>query len=71
MSPTRELAEQTTKVITAIGDFTSVRCHGCIGGKSVGEDLKALEGGVQVVSGTPGRIFDMIRRQNLRTQKLR
>ena len=71
VSPTRELAEQTTKVISAIGDFTSVRCHGCIGGKSVGEDLKALDSGVQVVSGTPGRIFDMIRRQNLRTQKLK
>ena len=39
----------------------SVRCHGCIGGKSVGLDLKALDAGVQIVSGTPGRIFDMIR----------
>ncbi|GMH91168.1 hypothetical protein TrST_g1721 [Triparma strigata] len=71
ISPTRELAEQTNKVLGAIGDFMSVRCHGCIGGKSVGLDLKALDAGVQIVSGTPGRIFDMIRRQNLRTAKIK
>lgn len=67
ISPTRELAEQTQGVISRLGDFMNVRCHACIGGKSVGDDIKALDGGVQVVSGTPGRVFDMIRRKNLRT----
>lgn len=34
LSPTRELAEQTQKVILALGDFMNVQCHACIGGKS-------------------------------------
>ncbi|GJM87518.1 hypothetical protein PR202_ga03481 [Eleusine coracana subsp. coracana] len=29
--------------------------HSCIGGKSIGEDIRRLEHGVHVVSGTPGR----------------
>lgn len=60
LSPTRELAEQTQKVMLALGDYMSVRVHACIGGKSVGEDIRRLEAGVHAVSGTPGRVFDMI-----------
>ncbi|CAN0036600.1 unnamed protein product [Ascophyllum nodosum] len=71
LSPTRELAEQTQKVILALGDFMNVQCHACIGGKSIGEDIRRLDYGVQVVSGTPGRVFDMIRRRNLRTRTLK
>jgi ATP-dependent RNA helicase len=49
-----------------------VNCHGCIGGKSLGNDLKELErGGVQVVSGTPGRVFDLIRRNALHMASLK
>jgi ATP-dependent RNA helicase len=65
LSPTRELAEQSKTVMSAFGDFMSVQCHACIGGKSVGEDLRALQAGVHVVSGTPGRVFDMVKRQAL------
>ena len=57
-------------MLLALGDFMNVQCHCCIGGKSVGEDIRRLDYGVQVVSGTPGRVFDMIRRRNLRTQSL-
>eukprot|EP00752_Nemacystus_decipiens_P002036 g1951.t1 len=70
LSPTRELAEQTQKVILALGDFMNVSCHACIGGKSIAEDIRRLDYGTQVVSGTPGRVFDMIRRRNLRTRNL-
>eukprot|EP00936_MAST-01D_sp_MAST-1D-sp1_P002539 g2539.t1 len=71
LSPTRELAEQTQKVCLALGDYMNVQCHACIGGRSVGEDMRRLDAGVQVVSGTPGRVFDMIRRRNLRTRALK
>jgi len=71
LSPTRELAEQTQKVCLALGDYMSVQCHACIGGKSISEDIRRLDYGVQVVSGTPGRVFDMIRRRNLRTRNLK
>ena len=72
MSPTRELAEQTHKVVTALGDFLNVKCHACIGGKSLGEDLKQLErAGIQIVSGTPGRVYDLLRRGALQTNHLK
>ena len=71
MNPTRELATQTQKVISAIGDYMQVQAHACIGGKSVGEDIRKLDYGVHVVSGTPGRVFDMIRRRNLRTRNIK
>jgi ATP-dependent RNA helicase len=104
LSPTRELAEQTQKVILSIGEYMSVKCHACIGGKSIGEDIRRLEvrigrphsawllrlvhvvptpslvlcpsnervqSGVHVVSGTPGRVFDMLRRRHLKTRALK
>lgn len=59
------------QVILALGDYMSVKCHACIGGKSIGEDLKRLELGVHAVSGTPGRVFDMIKRGALSTRSIK
>jgi len=71
LSPTRELAEQSRNVMLAFGDYMQVSCHACIGGKSVGEDMRILSGGVHVVSGTPGRVYDMIRRKSLKTKHIK
>lgn len=71
LSPTRELATQTEKTALALGNFMSVQVHACIGGRSVGEDAKVLDRGVHLVSGTPGRVFDMIKRRNLRTRNIK
>ncbi|GKV07148.1 hypothetical protein SLEP1_g18949 [Rubroshorea leprosula] len=72
LSPTRELASQTVKVILTIGDYLNIQVHTCIGGKSMGEDIKKLErGGVQVVSGTPGRVCDMIKRRTIHTKSIK
>lgn len=38
----------------------SVKAHCLIGGRNVNEDVAKLEHGVHIVSGTPGRVFDMI-----------
>merc|ERR1719510_2054842 len=67
LSPTRELAVQIQKVVLALGDYMNVQCHACIGGTNLGEDIRKLDYGQHVVSGTPGRVFDMIRRRTLRT----
>ncbi|CAD7696117.1 unnamed protein product, partial [Ostreobium quekettii] len=66
LAPTRELAQQIEKVMRALGDYLQVRCHACVGGTSVQEDMRILQGGVHVVVGTPGRVFDMLRRRALR-----
>ncbi|KAG8925313.1 RNA helicase [Tulasnella sp. 408] len=71
LSPTRELATRIQSVIMALGDYMNVQCHACIGGTSVAEDIRKLDYGVHVVSGTPGRVFDMIRRKHLRTRNIK
>lgn len=48
-----------------------VKCHACVGGTSVREDTRILQGGVHVVVGTPGRVYDMLRRRALRADQIR
>jgi len=67
LAPTRELAQQIQKVVVALGDYMGVSCHACIGGTNVRDDMRKLESGVQIVVGTPGRVFDMISRRSFRT----
>jgi ATP-dependent RNA helicase len=71
LSPTRELAHQTEKILKAVGDFMNIKAHACIGGKSIAEDIRKLEVGVHIVSGTPGRVFDMIKRKVLSTRHIK
>jgi len=71
LAPTRELAQQTRKVVIALGDYMGAQCHACIGGTSVKEDMRKLEAGQHIVVGTPGRVFDMISRKVLKTQDIK
>jgi len=73
LSPTRELAQQSARVLSAFASHTqpAVSCATLIGGKSIGDDLKALQSGTQVVSGTPGRVCDMIGRGALSTKRIK
>ena len=71
LSPTRELAEQSQKVILALGDYMKVTVHCCVGGKSVDEDLKRFNHGTQIISGTPGRVYDMIQRKTFKTKNVK
>merc|ERR1712144_64626 len=65
LAPTRELANQSHKVVCSIGDYLNIVCHACIGGTKVADDIDMLRRGVHVVVGTPGRVFDMIERRAL------
>ena len=66
LAPTRELATQIVRVVTAIGDFMQVKVHACVGGTAVREDVRTLQEKVHVVVGTPGRVYDMIQRRVLK-----
>jgi len=70
LAPTRELAQQIHKVVLALGDYLKVRCHACIGGTSVRDDIDRLREGQHVVVGTPGRVYDMISKRHLRIDDL-
>ena len=65
LSPTRDLALQTQKVVLAIGDYIGTRCHASIGGRSVRDDVSVLRNGPHVVTGTPGRVLDNIYKRAL------
>lgn len=72
LSPTRELATQTVGTLRTLGEYTTLGSFACVGGTKTGEDIRRLErGGVHIVSGTPGRVFDMIQRGALDGKKIK
>lgn len=71
LAPTRELAQQIQKVVLCLGDYLGVRCHSCIGGTRVKDDIAKLQSGVHVVVGTPGRVYDMVCRRVLRSEHIK
>jgi len=71
LAPTRELAQQIQRVVMAIGDYLEVRCHACVGGTRVRDDIDTLRNGVNVVVGTPGRVYDMLSRRVLRPDHIK
>eukprot|EP00567_Pseudictyota_dubia_P014019 CAMPEP_0197434348 /NCGR_PEP_ID=MMETSP1175-20131217/2099_1 /TAXON_ID=1003142 /ORGANISM="Triceratium dubium, Strain CCMP147" /LENGTH=409 /DNA_ID=CAMNT_0042963037 /DNA_START=106 /DNA_END=1335 /DNA_ORIENTATION=- len=71
IAPTRELAQQIQKVVIALGDYMDLAVHACVGGTAVRDDIRTLQGGVHIVVGTPGRVYDMINRRALRLDSIR
>lgn len=64
LSPTHELARQTKEVYDKIGIYLNINTALLIGGKPVETDKRALEHTTpHIISGTPGRIHDLIRRK--------
>ncbi len=62
MTPTRELAIQVSEELRKIGRPKRVKTLPIYGGQSIGRQIKALQQGVHVVIGTPGRLLDHLRR---------
>lgn len=63
--PTRELAVQVGHDLTLAASRTPVRVTTIYGGRPYEEQIEALEAGVDVVVGTPGRLIDLQRRGDL------
>jgi ATP-dependent RNA helicase DeaD len=63
--PTRELAEQVSQAVHRYGRDLGVRVLPVYGGQPIGRQLQALQRGVDVVVGTPGRVLDHINRATL------
>lgn len=58
-------------MIQGLGEYMSVKTHCCIGGRSVNDDISKLEHGVHIVSGTPGRVYDMIQRRTMKLHSVK
>lgn len=69
--PTRELAKQIHHVVISLGEYLKVKAICCTGGTSVLNDTKLLKEGVQIVVGTPGRVFQMLKDKELKSQRLK
>ena len=73
LSPTRELSFQTTKVMEGIGCMlNNLKIQTLVGGSSIEEDANKLKNNVpHVIAGCPGRVYDMIRRNYITTDKIK
>ncbi len=64
--PTRELVLQIDKVIKGLSEFMdNVYIKTLIGGTSVSNDIEKLKTPPHIIIGTPGRTFDMIKRNKI------
>ncbi|WP_149454481.1 DEAD/DEAH box helicase [Pasteuria penetrans] len=70
LAPTRELAIQVSEELRRIGRPKRLRMLPIYGGQAIGRQIKALQQGVHVVIGTPGRLLDHLRRGTLRVDKV-
>jgi translation initiation factor 4A len=73
LAPTRELATQITSVFNGLSQFVDkVSIMTLVGGVSVEQHSRELRSSPpHIVVGTTGRVFDMIRRRNLKTNNVK
>jgi ATP-dependent RNA helicase DeaD len=65
LAPTRELAIQVAERISKFGRYSSLKVLPVYGGESIKKQIRALEKGVHIVVGTPGRLIDHLKRETL------
>jgi len=65
LEPTRELAAQVAENFEKYGRYHKLSMALLIGGVSMGDQVKALEKGVDVLIATPGRLMDLFQRGNI------
>ena len=70
MAPTRELAKQINTVLNNLSDYMKIKSVLCIGGEKLVDNISELEKGCHYVVGTPGRIFDLLKRYILNSENL-
>ena len=68
--PTRELCVQVTKDIEELSLNRGIRTLAVYGGRAFEPQIEALESGVEIVVGTPGRLLDLYRQGKLKLSKV-
>ncbi len=69
--PTRELVVQIVDAINSLTTYMSVHTVGVYGGTNMRPQLIAVEAGLDIVVGTPGRLVDLIRTGSLKTKGIK
>lgn len=65
LEPTRELAVQVAEHISRFGKYAKFKVLPVYGGVSIRNQISALEKGVHIIVGTPGRVIDHLKRGTL------
>jgi ATP-dependent RNA helicase DeaD len=71
LEPTRELAIQVAEHIDRLGKYSALKILPIYGGVSIQRQIHALDNGVNIVVGTPGRIIDHLKRRTLNLDSVR
>ncbi len=72
LCPTRELATQVARELRRLGRrYPGLTVLVVAGGEPIGRQIGAIERGVHVVVGTPGRVLDHLRRRTLNLTAVR
>jgi len=68
--PTRELCVQVTKDIDELTGNRGIRTLAVYGGRAFEPQIEALQSGVEIVVGTPGRLLDLYRQGQLKLKEV-
>jgi ATP-dependent RNA helicase DeaD len=72
LSPTRELAMQTADFINYFTKYIKgLKVTAVYGGSFIGDQIRSLKKGSQIVVGTPGRVLDLIKRNSLKLKTVK
>ena len=68
--PTRELCVQVTKDIDELTGNRGIRTLAVYGGRAFEPQIEALDKGIEIVVGTPGRLLDLYRQGQLKLKEV-
>ena len=70
MVPTRELATQVKEELDPLLDGKSLTATAIYGGANIEEQIKGIKRGVDIIVATPGRMIDLLEREEISLQSL-
>ncbi|MCF6349924.1 MAG: DEAD/DEAH box helicase [Flavobacteriaceae bacterium] len=69
--PTRELVLQVVAAIKKLTAYINIRVMGVYGGTNINTQKKAILNGTDIIVGTPGRFYDLVLSQVLKTKDIK
>ncbi|WP_237762737.1 DEAD/DEAH box helicase [Arthrobacter sp. ERGS1:01] len=69
--PTRELAVQVASDLTTASKHRGIRIATIYGGRAYEPQIDALQKGVELIVGTPGRLIDLLKQRHLNVKHVR
>lgn len=71
LTPTRELAVQVDSDIQKMSKYMDLKTTAVYGQHNMDQEIKELQSGVSIVTGTPGRVNDHLQRKTLITKNIK